>query len=128
MRKYTVVFTLAFFWISTQLFPAAYMGKTIDEKHFPAEIKLKNSKFAYKVDVVFLGKAANIRFLPNQILPVEANNNNLITLYLKEESIQNPGNIVLKQVIPPPDNDNSKPEDWEAGNIWIMKIDPNSLK
>jgi hypothetical protein len=128
MKKYTTAFIIAFFCISTLLFPAVYKGKTIDEKHFSAEIKLKDTKPVYKVDVVFVGKAANLRFFPNQMLPVEADNNVFMTLYLEKETIDDPGKIKLKQVKPPPDMDNSKPEDWEAINTWIMKIDLSSIK
>ncbi|UCH94338.1 MAG: hypothetical protein JSV88_29280 [Candidatus Aminicenantes bacterium] len=128
MKKYGIFFIIAIFCLSVSLFPAIYEGKKIDEKHFPATIKKKDTKMEYRVDVVFVGKAANIRFAVNQILPVEANNSFFITLYLENEVIEDPGKILLKQVKPPPNLDDSKPEDWEAVKYWIMKLDLSSLK
>ena len=107
---------------------AVYHGEKIDKRHFPAEITKEDTTATYKVDVVFVGKAANIRFAANQILPFDANNNIFMTLYLEKEEIQDPGKVVLKQVKPPEDMDNSKPEDWEAAAHWDMKLDLSSLQ
>ena len=128
MKRYGIVFVIAFFWVSISLSPATYEGEKIDGKHFPAAITKRGTNKTYKVDVVFVGKAANIRFAANQILPPEANNNYFMTLYLKNEVISNPGMVLLKQVKPPEVMDNSKPEDWEATDFWYMKLDLSSLK
>jgi hypothetical protein len=127
MKKYGIVFVIAFFWVSIFLFPASFQGENIDGKHFPAAITKKDTNKTYKVDVVFVGKAANIRFPSNQILPPVANNNYFMTLYLKDEVIMDPGMVPLKQVKPPEVMDDSKPEDWEAADFWYMKLDLSSL-
>jgi len=119
---------IVFFWVSIFLSSASFQGENIDGKHFPAAITKKDSNKTYKVDVVFVGKAANIRFAANQILPPEANNNYFMTLYLKDEIIRNPGMVLLKEVKPPEVMDNSNPEDWEAAAFWNMKLDLSSLK
>ena len=109
----------------SSLFGAIYQGEKIDDKHFSAEITREDSDATYKVDVVFVGKAANIRFAANQILPFEANDSIFMTLYLRQEEIQDPEKVVLKQVKPPEIMNDSKPEDWEAAAIWHMKINLN---
>jgi hypothetical protein len=124
MKRYGMVLMTALFCLSS-LFGAIYQGEKIDNKHFPAEITREESSSTYKVDVVFVGKAANIRFAANQILPFEANDSIFMTLYLQEEDIQDPENVVLKQVKPPDNMDDSKPEDWEAAALWHMKLDMN---
>jgi hypothetical protein len=128
MKKYALAFIIVFVFLSVSLSPATYRGENIDGKHFPATITKKGTNKAYKVDVVFVGKAANIRFAATQILPPEANNNYFITLYLKNEVISSPGMVLLKQVKPPEVMDNSQPEDWEAAAFWNMKLDLSSLK
>jgi hypothetical protein len=127
MKKYGMVFMSVLFCVSS-LFGAVYQGEKIDGKHFPAEISEKDSKSTYKVDVVFVGKAANIRFAANQILPLAANDNTFITLYLEQEKILDPEKVVLKQVKPPEDMNDSKPEDWEAAAFWHMKLDLSTLQ
>jgi hypothetical protein len=127
MKKYALVLIMVFVFLSASLSPATYRGKNIDEKHFPATITKKGTNNTYKVDVVFVGKAANIRFPANQILPLEANNNYYMTLYLKDEVISSPGMVLLKQVKTPVVIDDSKPEDWEAAAFWNMKLDLSSL-
>lgn len=128
MKKYAWFFLIVFVYLSVFLSPAIYKGKKIDEKHFPATIKKKDTTQAYRVDVVFVGKAANLRFAVNQVLPIEANNNLFMTLYLENNVIDDPEKVILKQVKPPDDMNNSKPEDWEAVAFWHLKLDVNSLK
>ncbi len=128
MRKYAILFSIVFIGFFMALFPAVYQGKKLDEKHFPAEIQKEDSLNIYKVDVVFVGRAANLCFAVNQVLPVEANNNLYMTLYLEKAEIEDPEKIKLKQVKPPPIMDDGKPEDWEAEAYWHLKLDKNSLK
>lgn len=128
MKKYALAFIMVFVFLSMSLSPASYKGENIDGKHFPATITKKGTNKAYKVDVVFVGKAVNIRFAPNQILPPEAINNPFMTLYLKNEIISSSGMVLLKQVKPPEVMDDSKPEDWEAAAFWNMKLNLSSLK
>jgi hypothetical protein len=127
MKRYALVFIIFIVSLSISLSPASYRGENIDGKHFPATITKRGANKTYKVDVVFVGKAANIRFAGNQMLPREANNNYFMTLYLKNEVIRNPGMVLLKQVKPPEVMDDSKPEDWEAAAFWYMKLDLSSL-
>ncbi|MGD2085992.1 MAG: hypothetical protein PVH61_07400 [Candidatus Aminicenantes bacterium] len=128
MKKYALAFVMVFVCLSISLSPASYRGENIDRKHFPATITKKDTKKPYKVDVVFVGKAANIRFPANQLLPPEANDNYFMTLYLKDDVIRNPEKVLLKQVKPPEVMNDSKPEDWEAAAFWYMKLDLSSLK
>ena len=128
MKKYALAFIIVFVFLPVFLTSASFRGENIDGKHFPATITKRGTNKDYKVDVVFVGKAANIRFSGTQILPPEANNNYFMTLYLKNEVISSPGTVLLKQVKPPEVMDDSKPEDWEATAFWNMKLDLSSLK
>ena len=128
MKKEIMLLISIVLSLSVVLFPAIYQGKKLDEKHYTAEIQKEDSPNIYKVDVVFVGRAANLCFAVNQVLPVEANDNVLMTLYLEKAEIEDPEKIKLKQVKPPPIIDDSKPEDWEATDFWYLKLDKNSLK
>ena len=88
---------------------------------------MKGHDIRYRVDVVFLKRAANIVFQSGQILPHTLRNDRYMSLYLERENIDSLSAIMLKQVIPPDeiDENNSDPEKWEVGARWIMKIDPD---
>ncbi|MCP5051437.1 MAG: hypothetical protein GY940_29995 [bacterium] len=128
MRKYVWILTAILVCWSFSLSPAIFEGERIDKKNFPATIQKEGIPTVYRVDVVFIGRAANIRFAVNQVLPIEASNNSFMTLYLvKDENIDDHDEVILKQVIQPPVIDDSKPEDWATSAIWIMKLDLSSL-
>ena len=128
MRKNKMFFL--FFLISCSYFlsSAEYKSEKIDGRHYPAKIWIEGSDIKYKVDVVFVGKAANIVFNTGQILPATSRSGRYITLYLKKEVIEDQKNIILKQVIPPVimGDKNKDPEKWKVGAIWIMSIDINN--
>jgi hypothetical protein len=132
MKRFALIVFLVLFWGSSALLtPASYKGKSIDKKHFWAEIQMKGTTNKYRVDVVFVGKAANMNFGNAQMLPMEAGNNPLLSLFLMEPDIKDPEKIVLKQVSPPVVMDDRKPEDWPATAIWFMKLElkePNKNK
>jgi hypothetical protein len=103
---------------------AIYKGKKIDNTHFSATIWLKDSDVSYGVDVVFVGKAANIVFDEGQMLPHIPRNDRFVTFYLKEEIIKDPKKITLRQVNPPiiTKDKNSDPDQWETAAIWYMRL------
>ena len=130
----TVILICCVFVLTCTLSSAIFEGENIDKKHFPCILKPEYSQIVYRANVVFVGRAANIRFHANQILPVDLNGNSFLTLYLVEdENIDDHTKVILKQVIPPevlvegenrPEN---KPENWEAKTFWTMKLDLSSL-
>ena len=125
-----IMFVAVFFCFSMLLSPAVYKGEKIDEKHFSAKIRLKDADESnfYRVDVVFVGRKANLVFAANQILPAEAGNSVFMTLYLLEDEIEDPEKILLKQVSPPVEYSDKDPEDWEIMAYWYMKLDLSPLK
>lgn len=105
---------------------AEFKGRLIDGKHYSASMWMKGQDTRYLVDVVFLKRAANIFFKPGQMLPATVRNDRYMTLYLEDETIDSLSHILLKQVVPPEDMDETDrgPADWEAGAFWIMRINP----
>jgi len=106
-------------------YSAKYKGKDIDGEHYSAKIWIEESETKYRVDVVFVKKAANIVFKGNQILPITIRNDKYMTLYLIDEEIKNPDKIKLRQVKPPPITNTKKsdPTEWETAAIWYMEAD-----
>ena len=125
MKKYTYILIIFVVMFSIGLFSATYKGKKIDKKHLSAYIWLKETKVKYKVDVVFVKKAANIVFDEGQELPLSQGNSIYLTLYLPKEEIVDSQYIVLKQVKPPENEGDreSDPDKWEIAAIWIMALD-----
>ena len=123
MSKRGFVFIGAWLCLSVFLFPATYKGKKIDEKHFSAKIQMKGATNVYTVDVVFVGKKANMAFPLHRALPIEAGNSTFMTLYLLKEEIKDPKKILLKQVSPPVVMNDKDPEEWEATAYWFMELD-----
>jgi len=120
------------FLVSNIVFPAEYQGKNIDSIHFSAKIKEKDAEDIpenyYAVDVVFVGKAANIRFNPNQILPLAFSDNQFQTFYLLEKEIKDADEVILKQVQVPMEEASTPPEDWPETVRWVMKVDLTKIK
>lgn len=123
MSKHGFVVIGVLLILSVFLFPATYKGKKIDETHFWAKIQMKGATNVYTVDVVFVGKKANMIFAPYQYLPIEAGNSTFMTLYLLKEEIKDPKKILLKQVSPPVVMNDKDPEEWEATAYWFMELD-----
>lgn len=124
MIKKTALFILLTIIMVVFLSTAVYKGKKIDNTHFSATIWLKDSDVTYRVDVVFVGKAANIVFDEGQMLPQIPRNDRFVTFYLKEEIIKDPKKITLRQVNPPiiEDDKQSDPDKWETAAIWYMHL------
>lgn len=125
MKKKSIILIILVLSFILSLYPAIYKNKNIDKKHFSALMWMKGTKEKYKVDVVFVKKAANIIFDEGQMLPHIIRNDRFLTLYLIDEKIENLNNIILKQVNPPiiKNNEKTDPDKWEIAAIWIMKID-----
>jgi hypothetical protein len=84
---------------------------------------MKGAKNVYIVDVVFVGKKANLAFPLHLPLPIEAGSSTYMTLFLLKEEIKNPKKILLKQVSPPVIMNDKDPEEWEATAYWFMELD-----
>jgi hypothetical protein len=110
--------------VSIYLYSAEYKGKIIDEQHFFGELWLSGSKQKYKVDAVFIKKAVNIAFDQNQLLPLQFQNLNFFTLYLKEEIIAAPDYIILRQIDPEVlmEGKEFDPDKCKTKAIWILNI------
>lgn len=106
-------------------FSATYKGNSIDKEKHPALLWEKGDKVKYRVTVVFVEKRANIVFSPNQILPVRFSRNQYLTLYLKDNEIKYPDQILLRELVPP-DEDHTLENDldkWKEVAVWFMSID-----
>lgn len=157
MRRFLWVFLSVSFFLPSAVFTATYNGKKIDNKHFPAKLKLinyfpeknpfkgyvydygKDNEYEYKsygiydVDVVFVGKAARIAFNPNNALPLpDATQKSLfLTLYLLNEEINNPSQVRLKHTLNTSDFisiNGSDPEKFPTIAIWMISLNMNEHK
>ncbi len=108
---------------------AEYKGRNIDGTHFSARVHVEGDEAAYEVDVVFVGRAANVAFpdLVNPAFRATLINGKYLTLYLLDEVVADPANLRLKQVSPPleldPREEKPDPADWPATRIWVMNVD-----
>ena len=115
------IMTLGFVWLDS----AMHNKSRLDGRHFSATLSQAGSDVQYKADVVFVGKAVNIRFLDGQALPPIPRNDRLLTLYLYEDNISEPLRVHLKQVVPPVSKrrGDDNPDDWEIVAEWWMSVD-----
>ena len=124
MIKKNYLLLLLCFILVLSLSAAIYKDKKIDNTHYSATIWLKDSDVTYTVDVVFVGKAANIVFDEGQMLPHILRSGRFVTFYLKNETIKNLKKIPLRQVNPPIITGTKKtnPDNWETAAIWFMHL------
>lgn len=106
-------------------FSAIYKGNSIDKEKHQALLWEKGDKVKYRVTVVFIKKRANIVFSPDQILSVRFSRNQYLTLYLKNNKIEDPDHILLRELVPPDENNTSENDldKWKEIAVWFMSID-----
>lgn len=115
------IMMLGFIWLDS----ATHKNRKIDGKHFSAKLTQAGNDTEYKADVVFVGKAVNIRFLDGQMMPPTTRNDRLLTLYLYDEIVSDPLRVHLKQVLPPVSKrrGDDNPDNWEIVAEWWMSVD-----
>mgnify|MGYP001026994129 CR=1 FL=1 len=124
MRRYIYNILIILLSCSLLLTSAVYEGKNIDGKTYSARLRLKDEQKQYNVSVVFVGKQAKIVFASNQVLPPRFANNLYLTLHLKDEVIETPGQVPLLELIPPENADETDKDkkNWKIAAYWFMKI------
>jgi hypothetical protein len=124
MRKRMVFVLIIFIFCLHFLAAAVFKGESIDGKNVSAQLWLKDETQRYNVSVVFVKNEARIVFAPNQVLPIRFSENMHLTLYLRNEQIEDPEQVPLLELIPPETSaeaDNNT-KNWKIAAYWFMNI------